>query len=254
MKSSDSIFPCMPSSLTPGLLVSHAALATVMTATFLAASAFRDAEDAMAFYGVYHSNPWNQLVHFVGVPMILWSFFVMSAHLPLTDKIVLRLPFTPRHYPSWATVALVFYCIFYLSLDLVGAVAYLPFLYLMYASSIRWTRDDQHRAIVKDKQPEWTGTGTLLRKAWLFQILGWYLQIHIGHKIAEGSQPALAQSLGGALTTAPLFAFHEVIWYAGLRKEFQQRILQLVDEYTLTMCEKGANMRVCESLAATKVV
>ena len=36
--------------------------------------------DQLSFYGAYHHNKWNQLVHFVFVPAIFWSASVWLAY------------------------------------------------------------------------------------------------------------------------------------------------------------------------------
>lgn len=36
--------------------------------------------DQLAFYGAYHNNKWNQLVHFVFVPLIYWSASVWLSY------------------------------------------------------------------------------------------------------------------------------------------------------------------------------
>ena len=41
-----------------------------------------DLLDQLAFYGAYHSNKWNQLIHFVFVPAILWTVAVWLAYTP----------------------------------------------------------------------------------------------------------------------------------------------------------------------------
>jgi uncharacterized membrane protein YGL010W len=41
-----------------------------------------DLKKQLGFYGAYHSKPWNQLVHFVFVPLILWSLSVWLAYIP----------------------------------------------------------------------------------------------------------------------------------------------------------------------------
>ena len=66
-----------------------------------------------------------------------------------------------------------------------------------------------------------------------------------GHKIFEGATPAAVSSLGGALTSAPLFAYYEGLWFFGLNKGLQQQTLDLVQEYTKELCQKGADMRIC---------
>ena len=37
--------------------------------------------DQLVFYGQYHSNPMNQLIHFVFVPTIMWTVLVWLAEL-----------------------------------------------------------------------------------------------------------------------------------------------------------------------------
>lgn len=36
--------------------------------------------DQLSFYGAYHHNKWNQLVHFIFVPAIFWSASVWLAY------------------------------------------------------------------------------------------------------------------------------------------------------------------------------
>jgi len=250
----------------PGQVASHVAMAALSAAIVAAALQFPNRQSAMAFYGVYHRDPRNQLIHFFGVPGIIWSLFVFQCHLPLPGGGFvprLRLPGCGEapHRVNWATLWLLFYVAFYLSIDLVGAAMYLPFLYLAYASAVRLTRRDQleaakedHEAANKGKQqhpPRWTGTGKLLKAAFYVHFLSWYAQIHFGHKVYEGAQPAVMQSLGGALTSAPLFAFYEGVWALGFMKDYHRTVLDLVDQYTRELCESGAvAMRACGELSS----
>lgn len=45
--------------------------------------------DQLSFYGAYHHNKWNQLVHFVFVPAIFWS---ASVWLSYTGQLI---PYDP---------------------------------------------------------------------------------------------------------------------------------------------------------------
>lgn len=40
----------------------------------------RDLLEQLAFYGSYHRNRWNQLIHFVFVPLIVWSAVVWACY------------------------------------------------------------------------------------------------------------------------------------------------------------------------------
>lgn len=39
-----------------------------------------DLLEQLAFYGSYHRNRWNQLIHFVFVPLIVWSAAVWACY------------------------------------------------------------------------------------------------------------------------------------------------------------------------------
>jgi 2-hydroxy fatty acid dioxygenase len=122
---------------------------------------------------------------------------------------------------------------------------YFPFLYMMYGSAVKLVVADQSQS---SKSPSWTGSNVPLALAGIVQFLSWYVQIKVGHQMIEGAQPAVMQSVGGALSTAPLFAFYEALWCIGLRKSFQQEILQQVSIYTKQLCESGIKMTACSTL------
>jgi len=87
--------------------------------------------------------------------------------------------------------------------------------------------------------------GKALKLAGLVHFLGWYVQIHPGHGIYEGAKPAIMTSIGGALTSAPLFAYYEGLWFIGLNKGLQEETRVLVDQYSIELCKNGLNMRAC---------
>jgi hypothetical protein len=52
--------------------------------------------DQLVFYGSYHSRGWNQAIHFVFVPLIMWSAGVLLAYAPaLPVDLPSRLSFLP---------------------------------------------------------------------------------------------------------------------------------------------------------------
>jgi len=243
----DMLLPCWPQQPTLGFLAAHGFNALIFYVCCKSAYEFEDSTRALAFYGVYHREPWNQVIHFFGVPFILWTMLVGAAHLPWTNAVtIVSLPGVAPHHLSWAAAWALLYTGFYLSIDVIGALLFFPLLYLMYATSINWTANDQQAWYYQQKQhSSWTGTGRLLLFAVFVHFLSWYLQIHAGHKIIEGAQPASLASLGGALTTAPLFAFYEGVWFAGFRQDFHKAVLEQVATYTEQLCAQGADMRAC---------
>lgn len=245
------LLPTIPSSLSTGFVAAHLLNVALTVVFVMATSGFRDADEALGFYGVYHREKWNQLIHFFGVPLLVWSLFLGQAHLPLTTSIVIKVPglMTP-HYASWATLWLAMYSGFYLSVDVIGALLYAPILFFFYVTATEYVVQDQlaYAKKTSQKQVSWLGSGRPLQVAAMGQVLAWYVQIHPGHKIFEGARPALFESFGGAISTAPLFAFYEGLWFAGVRADLQQQVLAKVALYTEELCASGVVMRACENL------
>ena len=247
---------------------------------------------SLAFYGVYHRTPYNQVIHLIGVPFIIWTMILYGTYLPFTTAVpihtgttnvtaatkqqsnsllqklippILQLP--PSHHMTWATLWVLLYVAFYSYIDFIGACLYTPFLYIMYVTSVHWSQQDLQQQPQRPRVPKkikddsiehpetvstttsspfhWYGTGKLLWNTFIIHILSWYIQIHLGHGILEGATPASLVNLGAALTSAPLFAFYEMIWYLGYRLSLQQQVLQQVAIYTEQLCAAGANLRVC---------
>lgn len=244
--------PIFDRKLTPGFFIAQSLAALLTYVVAKGALEFRDLEDAMAFYGVFHREPYNQLIHFFGVPGIIWSNMIMFAHLPLPviGSYAISIPGIPSHPVSWATLGCLFYFLFYIYIDPYGGTLFSPFIYGMYMSASNWTREDQEKQMKKtsSKQVSWLGTGRILRLAGFIHIFSWYIQIH-SHAVIEGAKPAILTSVGQALTSAPLFAFYEGLWFIGMNSELKDRTTELVAEYTIKLCEEGATMRACSTLA-----
>jgi 2-hydroxy fatty acid dioxygenase len=249
------LLPAVPDRWTVGFFAAHAVQAAIFYHCVKSAvTDFDNAETALAFYGVYHREPWNQAIHFFGVPLIIWTMMIFAAHVVFSNnnKLLPLLDFLPGirpHRVTWATLWVLMYVVFYLSIDVPGACMFAPWLYFMYATAVHWTANDQWRYYHSNKGiTHWLGTGRLLQVALAVHVASWYIQIHAGHTIIEGAKPASLVNLGGALTAAPLFAFYEGVWFVGFRKEFQQRIVAQVAVYTQELCSQGANLRVCATL------
>jgi len=305
--------------MTYSFLFAHIVASILFYTVIQGALSFQHINEALAFYGVYHQDPTNQIIHFFGVPCLIWSLFVFLAHLKVPSIILtagssksardgndgdddrwnINIPGAPSHTINYATCLSTGYVGFYLYLDRFGGLAFAPFAYLLYITAVSFTVQDQVKAakvllerqtMLRSTRPTtatvndntaanattattmnelppckntttkpnnlkikipWTGTGQALKKAGLLHILGWYVQIHPGHKIFEGAKPALMASVGGALTSAPLFAFYEGLWFLGIHKGLQDETIELVREYTRDLCKSGdVVMRVCEKFTA----
>ena len=249
---------------------------------------FANIDEALAFYGVYHRYGWNQLIHFVGVPGILWSTLLVLVHIPIlpasssfffstesktqqatTAATGLNSIPSRLNYANFISVA---YVLFYLTMDPFGAILYSPVLYGMYSSAYHIVQSDQQKYYTNDaaaaairrhqtskQEPTttmssssscccWYGTGQPLRIAVVTQIVCWYVQIHWGHSIIEGAKPALLESVGGAFSVGPLFAFYEGLWYLGIHTQLQHTTHVLIDHYTTELCAgDSALLKACRT-------
>jgi len=213
--------------------------------------------DDMAFYGTFHRNPVNQLIHFIFIPLILWSGILFFAHIPLPlsyfikDYKIAIGGFIPPHRITYATLIVLTYTIFYFAVDPFGAAFYTPLLALMYTTAVKMVAGDQTAARKKsdDAVVSWVGTTKCLKIAAAVQLVSWYMQIHPGHYVYEGAQPAILTSLSQSLSIAPLFGFYEGLWYLGIRRVLKDEVLTLVMDKTRSFCVEGVVMRACEEFS-----
>lgn len=78
-----------------------------------------------------------QLIHFFGVPLIIWSLLVGFSHVDLPIiSISVKVPGVAKHNATYATLLSVAYVIFYIYLDTFGGLLYTPFAYALYISAV----------------------------------------------------------------------------------------------------------------------
>lgn len=165
--------------------------------------------DQLAFYGAYHHNPINQLIHFIFVPTIIWSILVWFATL----------------HPIISLIATLVYSIFYIYIDPIAGSLWA----LTVGAPLAWS------ASSFAAQTHVFGSYSPAFIALLINVFSWYMQIHPGHAIFEKRKPALMESLSQAFALAPLFVFYELLFVLGyrpeLRKELNARYEKDIQEY-----------------------
>mmetsp|Transcript_13906 Transcript_13906/g.22703 ORF Transcript_13906/g.22703 Transcript_13906/m.22703 type:complete len:212 (+) Transcript_13906:59-694(+) len=187
-------------------------------------------EEQLAFYGAYHSNPYNQIIHVVFVP-IIWT------------TAAVWLAYTPTLYsgaPYWFNLSFIVYCIyagFYFLLDFQTACIVNTVYFALFMGANRLVHAEKQEAIRNSKQgPQGKPSKNtrpsyrVAKWALVLHIFAWYMQIHPGHAILEGRKPALLDSFVQSLTLAPLFVFYEVIWFLvpGYQEEMQKNVQALI--------------------------
>lgn len=159
-----------------------------------------DVEHQLVFYGAYHSNKVNVAIHMVFVPTILWTSFVMGRNLPIPE-IFPNIHYTINHFMTfdfnWPFVVALLYNVYYMILDPVGGLLYVPemALSLLTATSFAYRQDG-------------------VKKAAMLHGLSWIMQF-LGHGVAEKRAPALIDNLLGALVLAPFFVHLEILFKLG---------------------------------------
>lgn len=185
--------------------------------------------DQLAFYGAYHNNKWNQLIHFIFVPAIVWSAGVWLASSGPLVQPPQALSAAAAALPAWLSSGVQLNAVFF------AMVAYsLYYLLLEPAAGLSWS--------LCVGLPLWVTASAFqqhVAKAGLWalgvHVFSWYMQIHPGHAVLEGRKPALLDSLVQALTLAPLFVWFELLFLLGYRPqlyaELQQRVAADIAKY-----------------------
>ncbi|KAJ8592095.1 DUF962-domain-containing protein [Rhizopogon salebrosus TDB-379] len=188
-----------------------------------------DVRKQLTFYGSYHSNPVNILIHIFGVPALLWSALVLLTRTP-------NPAFLPEvHYAfneyfvfdmNVPAVLTAFYLVYYLILEPIAALLYAPqmVLTLLTATAYAYRPGGMRDAII-------------------IQVISWIAQF-LGHGLAERRAPALLDNiLGGrspiphqfmrifyyysslsALVLAPFFVHLELLFMLGYRPSLHKQL------------------------------
>jgi len=152
-------------------------------------------EEQLQVYGAYHRTVGNLVAHFLGVPLVTFSLFLLLGWFRCV--LVPDIPLTA------ATIFYVSVFLYYLRLDWRVALLQAPF-----TLALLWLAD-------------WAARLPATTSAWVFAgtfLGGWAIQL-LGHAL-EGRRPALADNLL-QLFNAPLFLTVEVLHLLGLRKDLR---------------------------------
>jgi len=187
-----------------------------------------DLEGALGFYGSYHNNRINQLIHVIFVPCIVWSAMVIFNYVSL-DTVLGHHVFL---FGSKAAVShpwlqlindnivlggglalFLALSVYYLTLTRLPAITYDIILFGMLLSSGHFYQHVSHA---------WT-------YALALHVLAWYMQIHPGHGIFEKRAAALTDNFFGGLALGPLFAWYEVLFTLGWNPQLRARLQTVID-------------------------
>lgn len=208
-----------------------------------AGGSWLDLKSQLAFYGFYHQNFLNQLIHLVFVPVIagttvLWCTYT-GPLLPAGSE-ALDEPWNRLLVPNLAAAVVLFYSTYYMYLDFPMGLAWagamgVPILFLAnYVSSVYGTAS-------------WAPALGL-------HVLGWYMQLHPGHKIFERRKPALLDGLVQSFLTAPFFVFIELLFWLGFRKQLRAELEELILARTKALAQAKGGDKSGQDSTYTKLV
>ncbi|ESK93788.1 duf962 domain-containing protein [Moniliophthora roreri MCA 2997] len=174
----------------------------------MAASIF-DVNTQLTFYGAYHSNRINVLIHIICVPLILWSAQVLLADI-LTPEFLPNIHHEFNEYLAFdmniPAVFSAFYIAYYFILEPFAALLYTPQLTLSLLTATAFAARPDHITV----------GATVHAVCWIAQF--------IGHGFAEKRAPALLDNLLGAVVLAPFFVHLEILFALGYRPQMHKRI------------------------------
>ncbi|OAY50055.1 2-hydroxy-palmitic acid dioxygenase mpo1 [Manihot esculenta] len=183
-----------------------------------------DLEKHFAFYGAYHSNPINIVIHMIFV----WPIFFTALLLLYFTPSLFNLKFSLFGYDAFLLFNFGFlfafiYAVFYICLDAkAGSLAALLCAFCWVASSFL---------------ARWLGFSLAWKVVLVAQIVCWTGQF-IGHGVFEKRAPALLDNLTQALVMAPFFVLLEALQaffgyepYPGFHKNVQAKIKAELNEW-----------------------
>lgn len=154
-------------------------------------------EEQLSVYLRYHRNPRNRLTHVFGVPLIVFSLFV------LLGLVRIQIGETSLTAASVLAIGVLAY---YFRLDVVLAVA------MTLAAAVLLLAANRVCAL---------GTPTAVSVFGVAFVGGWILQL-VGHAF-EGRRPALADNLFQVFV-APIFLMAEMFFALGYKREVAERV------------------------------
>jgi len=152
----------------------------------------RDAGYWLEEYGASHRNPLNKALHWICVPLIVWSLIGLLWSLPAPGRAQLE-------YANWASYAVAAAVLYYAALSMPLALGVLPVLAAMLCSVDALSQ--------LSHTPLWAVSAAVFALAWLGQF--------IGHAI-EGKRPSFFKDVQ-FLLIGPIWLLAALYRRAGIR-------------------------------------
>lgn len=192
--------------------------------TWFAGGLSTDLMAQLTFYGAYHANPTNQLIHIIFVPAIWFTAAVWLAYVGPA-------------YANLSLLAYVAYALYYFVLDWPVAIVVNAIYFGLWLAA-NWIVATEKSAARSTKRgaaakPNARASPSYRAAKWalLVHVVSWAAQL-LSHKFIEGRAAALTQSFVQSLVLAPLFVFYEAAfwllpgWRVDMQADLHRRIAQ----------------------------
>jgi uncharacterized membrane protein YGL010W len=170
--------------------------------------------EQMSFYAAYHNDETNKAIHYLFVPLIVWSSMGLLIQLGTWE--MGGLGFTVAHGVALLLLG------YYLRLDLGFGVAMAVLFTFLLVTALQVS--DASRGPILGLP----GAAAV----WFFLaifVMSWAAQL-VGHRFFEGRKPALADDLFQVFV-APVFVMAEWGFALGLRKELRAEVHRRMMEH-----------------------
>ena len=165
-----------------------------------------DLLEALTFYGSYHSEWRNQIVHIIFVPVLVWSGLVIAGG----NRVVGPVKITHVMAAAWSA--------YWIAAEHVIGAWCAALVWFFAFTAERWVAQEAATKVGAKAVPSET-VGRVIRAALAVHVFSWYMQLHPGHAVFEGRKPALLNGLIQAFMDAPLFVWFEAAFKLGYRPE-----------------------------------
>ncbi|OAV97094.1 hypothetical protein, variant [Puccinia triticina 1-1 BBBD Race 1] len=179
-------------------------------------------EDQFLFYGQYHHNPVNILIHLICVPVIFFTSLILAHQFGFFPHTVLGAVELPEllvrtgwfgqtgamYELNMSTVTSIGYALYFVALEPVAGLLYMPIL-LAFG---HWAN------LIVTSFPDSYFNPTLA--IW---VLSWILQF-VGHGHFEKRKPALIDNLFQSIVLAVFFVWIEALFFLGYKPALARSI------------------------------
>ena len=155
-------------------------------------------EKSFVFYGAYHNELRNKIVHIIFVPIIFTTILQFCSGIRLGSS-------------SWSLTdaAALFYAVSFLKMDAVAGLAYAPVIYLMHQLATGPLQNHTQVCIA-------------------LNVFGWIMQF-VAHALFEQRSPALLDNPTQAVHASVFFVWIEILFMLGYKPALAKSLQLQVD-------------------------